>query len=135
MIVKRKDFIRNVKDIINSGKVEGISLSNVDILKSITEDKKLMSLFYEKFNNDYPVEYGSDMLFCKTQDFVYRLNIAINDWLIPEYNITDITDIKNTLSNLANEDIDLYSSVSYDDSDNFYEEEFGFLMDGKDIKL
>lgn len=132
-MITKQDFLDNVEDILNVGIIENKPLSNIDILKSISKDDNLMNLFYLEFESNYPDE--DDMLFCKTQDFIYRLNMAINDWLIPMHGINTIEDIKSTLTDLIFEDIDLYSAVSFDESDKECIDEFEAIFPNKDIKI
>lgn len=132
-MITKQDFLDNVEDILNVGIIESKPLSNIDILKSISKDDNLMNLFYLEFESNYPDE--DDMLFCKTQDFIYRLNMAINDWLIPMHGINTIEDIKSTLTDLVFEDIDLYSAVSFDESDKECIDEFEAIFPNKDIKI
>ena len=127
-MIQKKDFLDNVEDILNVGIIENTPLSNIDILRDISKDDNLMNLFYLEFEKNYPYEDGEDMLLCKTQDFVYRLNMAINDWLIPMHEINTIDNIKKTLIDLIFEDIDLYSAVSYDKSDYELIEEFDSIF-------
>lgn len=131
----KKEFLDNVENILNEGVIENRPLSNIDILKSISKDDNLMNLFYLEFEKAYPMEEGTDMLFTKTQDFVYRLNMAVSDWLIPIHEIDTIDKIKATFVDLIFEDIDLYSAVSYDESDKEIIEEFEFLLPKKDIHI
>ncbi len=132
-MITKQDFLDNVEDILNVGIIESKPLSNIDILKSISKDDNLMNLFYLEFESNYPDE--DDMLLCKTQDFIYRLNMAINDWLIPMHGINTIEDIKSTLTDLIFEDIDLYSAVSFDESDKECIDEFEAIFPNKDIKI
>ncbi len=132
-MITKQDFLDNVEDILNVGIIESKPLSNIDILKSISKDDNLMNLFYLEFESNYPDE--DDMLLCKTQDFIYRLNMAINDWLIPMHGINTIEDIKSTLIDLIFEDIDLYSAVSFDESDKECIDEFEAIFPNKDIKI
>lgn len=134
-MINKKDFLSNVEDILNVGIIENKPLSNIDILKSIAKDDNLMNLFYLEFESNYPYEDGTDMLFCKTQDFIYRLNMAVNDWLIPMHGIDTLENIKSTLSDLIFKDIDLYSAVSFDDSDKELIDEFESIFPNKDIKI
>ncbi len=132
-MITKQDFLDNVEDILNVGIIESKPLSNIDILKSISKDDNLMNLFYLEFESNYPDE--DDMLLCKTQDFIYRLNMAINDWLIPMHGINIIENIKSTLIDLIFEDIDLYSAVSFDESDKECIDEFEAIFPNKDIKI
>lgn len=131
----KKEFLDNVWNILSEGVIENRPLSNIDILKNISKDDNLMNLFYLEFEKAYPMEEGTDMLFTKTQDFVYRLNMAVSDWLIPIHEIDTIDKIKSTFVDLICEDIDLYSAVSYDESDKEIIEEFEFLLPKKDIHI
>lgn len=132
-MITKQDFLDNVEDILNVGIVESKPLSNIDILKSISKDDNLMNLFYLEFESNYPDE--DDMLLCKTQDFIYRLNMAINDWLIPMHGINTLEEIKSTLTDLIFEDIDLYSAVNFDESDKECIDEFEAIFPNKDIKI
>lgn len=131
----KKEFLDNVENILSEGVIENRPLSNIDILKNISKDDNLMNLFYLEFEKAYPMDEGTDMLFTKTQDFVYRLNMAVSDWLIPIHEIDTIDKIKSTFVDLIFEDIDLYSAVSYDESDKEIIEEFEFLLPKKDIHI
>lgn len=126
-MIKEKDFKKNVKDILDAGFIENKPIRQLDLLKDILKDKNLMHLFFLEFEHHFPYEDGLDMLLSKTQDFVYRLDMAINDWLIPKYNLDD-NSIKSTLMDLIFEDIDLYSAVSYDDSDLEIIKEYNDLL-------
>lgn len=134
-MINKKDFLNNVRDIINIGVIENNPLSNTDILKNISKDDNLMNLFYLEFEKNYPIEYEEDMLFTKTQDFIYRLNMAISDWLIPIHEMDSIDKIKSTLVDLVLEDIDLYSAVSFDESDKDIIDEFEFLLPKEDLHI
>lgn len=132
-MIKKEEFMEILNDILIDGKVENYQLSNIDLLKVLLKDNDLTNLFFLEFERNYP--YDDDILVCKTQDFIYRLNLAINDWLIPKYDITDIEDIKSTLIDLTINHIDLYSAVNYDDSDKEIIEEFDELLPQKDISI
>lgn len=133
-MIKEKDFKKNVKAILDAGAIENIPIKQLNILKNISKDKNLMHLFFLEFEHHFPYEDGIDMLLCKTQDFIYRLDMAINDWLIPKYNLDD-NSIKSTLMDLIFDDIDLYSAVNYDDSDLEIIEEYNDLLPSDYIKL
>lgn len=134
-MITEKVFKDNIDDILSMGIIENRTLTQIDILKDIFKDDNLTHVFFINFENNYPIEYESDDLFMKTQDFVYRLHYAINDWLMPMHNIVDIDDIKSILKDLINGDIDLYSAVSYDESDKEMLEEFEAIFPYKDISL
>ena len=134
-MIKEKDFKENIEDILNVGLIEGKPIRQLDMLKDIYKDDNLTHLFFLEFEKNYPYEDGLDMLFCKTQDFVYRLDMAINDWLIPKHNLETLNDIKSTLMDLIFEDIDLYSAVNYDESDKDLIDEFESIFPNQDIKI
>lgn len=134
-MIAEKDFKENIDNILSGGNIEGKKIKQPDMLKQISKDKNLMHLFFLEFEMRYPYEDGLDMLFCKTEDFVYRLDIAINDWLIPMHNIKTYKEIKSTLMDLIFEDIDLYSAVSYDESDKEIIDEFESIFSNKDINI
>ena len=134
-MIAEKDFKENIDNILSGGNIEGKKIKQPDILKQISKDKNLMHLFFLEFEMRYPYEDGLDMLFCKTEDFIYRLDMAINDWLIPMHNIKTYKDIKSTFMDLIFEDIDLYSAVSYDESDKEIIDEFESIFSNKDINI
>lgn len=132
-MIKKEEFMEILNDILIEGKVEKQQLSNIDLLKDLLKDNDLTNLFFLEFERNYP--YDDDILVCKTQDFIYRLNLAINDWLIPKHDITDIEDIKSTLIDLITNHIDLYSAVNYNDFDKEIIEDFEELLPQKDISI
>ena len=134
-MIAEKDFKDNIEDILNVGIIESKPIKQLDMLKDIYKDDNLTHLFFLEFEKNYPYEDGLDMLFCKTQDFVYRLDMAINDWLIPTHNLETLSDIKSTLIDLIFEDIDLYSAVNYDESDKELIDEFESIFPSQDIKM
>jgi len=134
-MITEKDFKDNIEDILNVGIIESKPIKQLDMLKDIYKDDNLTHLFFLEFEKNYPYEDGLDMLFCKTQDFVYRLDMAINDWLIPTHNLDTLSDIKSTLIDLIFEDIDLYSAVNYDESDKELIDEFESIFPSQDIKM
>ena len=66
---------------------------------------------------------------------IKQLDMSINDWLIPMHNIKTYKDIKSTFMDLIFEDIDLYSAVSYDESDKEIIDEFESIFSNKDINI
>lgn len=134
-MIAENDFKENIDNILSGGNIEGKKIKQPDILKQISKDKNLMNLFFLEFEMRYPYEDGLDMLFCKTEDFIYRLDMSINDWLIPMHNIKTYKDIKSTFMDLIFEDIDLYSAVSYDESDKEIIDEFESIFSNKDINI
>lgn len=134
-MIAEKDFKENIDNILSGGNIEGKKIKQPDMLKQISKDKNLMHLFFLEFEMRYPYEDGLDMLFCKTEDFIYRLDMAINDWLIPMHNIKTYKEIKSTLMDLIFEDIDLYSTVSYYESDKEIIDEFESIFSNKEINI
>lgn len=134
-MIAEKDIKENIDNILSGGNIEGKKIKQPDMLKQISKDKNLMHLFFLEFEMRYPYEDGLDMLFCKTEDFIYRLDMAINDWLIPMHNIKTYKEIKSALMDLIFEDIDLYSAVSYDESDKEIIDEFESIFSNKEINI
>ncbi len=132
-MIKKEEFMDILNDILIEGKVENVPLSNIDILKDILKDNDLTNLFFLEFEKNYP--YDDDILVCKTQDFIYRLNLAVNEWLIPKHNLTSVEDIKSKLFDLVFDDIDLYSAVNYNDFDKEIIEDFEELFPQEDISI
>ncbi len=118
-------FFKNASNILENGEIENIKIKNIDILESIFRDSDLADKLYNGFIKNYNSEYdNNDMLLTKTNDFMYRLSLLINDSLIPIHKIDETKDIKDALNYLLEKDIDLYSAVSYDPSDMEIIEEF-----------
>lgn len=114
------EFNNCINDIFNEKKIENRNISNIDILKSVVNDKSINDSLYKGFINNYENEYGNDEsnLLMKLQDMVYRLHLLINYNIIDKYNLKDNNIIKDALEQLiTNNTIDLYDAVSYDDSD------------------
>lgn len=132
-MITKNDFKDNIKKILSIGIIESKPLTQIDILKELFRDDNLTDLFFMNFTKNYPIEYGLDELFMKTQDFVYRLHYAISEWLLSIHGITDIDDIKLVLNDLINNNIDFYSAVSYDEFDKEIIEEYETIFPSKDI--
>lgn len=114
------EFNNCINDIFNEKKIENRNISNIDILKSVVNDKSINDSLYKGFIDNYENEYGNDEsnLLMKLQDMVYRLHLLINYNIIDKYNLKDNNIIKDALEQLiTNNTIDLYDAVSYDDSD------------------
>ncbi len=133
-MITEKNFKNSIKTILNNGIIEGIPIKKKDFLQFLFEDKYLFHSFYNNFNRFYPEEYGKDMIFTKIQDFIYRLDLVISDWLIPiRHKETDL-EIKYSIMDLINKDADFYSAVSYDNSDREILDEFeNIYSERKDI--
>lgn len=130
----REQFINNINNILDSKQIEGINLERVDLLKSVFQNQELFNKLYVNFKNYFTSNFNEDELFLKTEDFVYRLHYAINNWLIPIHNLKDSEVIK-TLNNLVDNGIDLYESVSYDDYDKVMLDEFEEIYYGKEYNI
>lgn len=127
-------YLENIKTILDKGEVEGIKLTQVPFLREIFKDEKLNNILYNRFNYNFDVCEFDD-LFMKTQDFIYRLNFAIHNWLIPVHGIEDIDSIKVALEGSIYNGLDLWSSVSYDMNDLNLLDEFESCFSNKDISV
>lgn len=119
----KKDYLQNINDILTEGIVEGQTLNNIDVLKEIFNDTEINNLLYKNFKSNFDFSFSYDDLYMKTQDLVYRVNILVDNLIVPLYGNKDFTKIKNEMKSFAQSDIDLYSAVSYDDSDKEFIEE------------
>lgn len=132
----KHSFFKNVNNILSTGMIENIKIKNIDIFINIFKDLTLSDKLYNNFIKNYNYEYSSDdMLLTKTNDFMYRINLAINDWLIPIHKIDETEAIKEALNNLIDKGIDLYSAVSYDLSDMEIIEEFENILSYEKINI
>ena len=124
----KKDYIKNINSILKNKSVENQKLENISLLKDILLDSKISNNIYKQFVSNFELINDYDLLYTKTQDLVYRLNYAIH-WLIEEHNIKNSNELKNIIEDLVYKNIDLYSSVSYDESDEEMIEEFNYLYE------
>lgn len=132
----KHSFFKNVNNILSTGMIENIKIKNIDIFINIFKNLTLSDKLYNNFIKNYNYEYSSDdMLLTKTNDFMYRINLAINDWLIPIHKIDETEAIKEALNNLIDKGIDLYSAVSYDLSDMEIIEEFENILSYEKINI
>ena len=131
----KEQFLNNINSIFEYKNVEGIPLQRLDILKDIIRDKDLFDMMYSKFSRYFDDYFDEDDLSMKTEDFIYRLNYLINNWMIPIHHINNIEDIKSTLNGLIKKDVDLYGAVSFDDSDKEMLDEFEELFYSKDLSI
>ena len=131
----KRDFIKNVNNILNYGKVEGINLENIDLLKQVFNDDRIQDIFYDGFKNNFSLFYEDDMLM-KSQDFAYQLNLFINNSLIPYYQTEDIDLIIEKTKDLCiNNGLDLYSSVNYNKYDEELIKDFNATIEEKELEL
>ena len=111
-------FKENVLDIISEGNIENYyRIDHKATLKSVINDNNLLDKIYDKFMENYPIEYDEDDFYMKCQDFVCRLNMFVNSCIIDYYKIYDNEGIMSIINFQVDNDIDLYSAVSYDAND------------------
>lgn len=119
----KRDYLQNINDILTEGIIEGQTLNNIDVLKEIFKDNEISNLLYKNFKSNFDFSFSYDDLYMKTQDLVYRVNLLVDNLIVPLYGDKDFTKIKNEMKSFVQSDIDLYSAVSYDDSDKEFIEE------------
>ena len=129
-----KNYVSNINELLESGKVEGIKLNNIDLLKKLFNDSdinnKIFKKFYEYFTNNF--EY--DDLYMKCEDLVYNINLFVNEFLIKTKNINDYDEIKENIDYVIDEDIDLYCSPNYNEFDKEVIEEYKEYY-GEELKI
>ena len=133
--ITKEQFKENISSILEDKNVESIPLKNIEILNHILNDKELLNQMYKHFEDNFNLEFEDDNLYMKTEDFVYRLNMLVNDCVIPKYDFHDKEDIKNKVQELVDSNIDLYSGVSYDKSDRIVLDEFCELCNEMEINI
>lgn len=133
--ITKEQFKENISSILEDKNVESIPLKNIEILNYILNDKELLNQMYKHFEDNFNLEFEEDDLYMKTEDFVYRLNMLVNDFVIPKYDFHDKEDIKNKVQELVDSNIDLYSGVSYDKSDRIVLDEFCELCNEMEINI
>lgn len=133
--ITKEQFKENISSILEDKNVESIPLKNIEILNYILNDKELLNQMYKHFEDNFNLEFEDDDLYMKTEDFVYRLNMLVNDFVIPKYDFHDKEDIKNKVQELVDSNIDLYSGVSYDESDRIVLDEFCELCNEMEINI
>lgn len=128
----REYYKENLNTIFESGNIENIPIDNLDTIKGLIEDPDLNERFYRRFNHNYEsMNLETSDINMKVNDFIYRLNLLINKVLIPNH----IDNFKETINGLLDDDIDLFSAVSFDDSDNEIIEDFEYMVNDRDIKI
>ena len=111
-------FKENVLDIISEGNIENYyRIDHRATLKSVINDNNLLDKIYDKFMENYPIEYDEDDFYMKCLDFVCRLNMFVNSCIIDYYKIYDKEEIMSIINFQVDNDIDLYSALSYDAND------------------
>ena len=131
----KQEFIVAVNNILNNGKVEGVDLERKDLLKDIFNDKRIQNIFYDGFKDNFSLFYNDDMLM-KSQDFIYQLNLFINYSLIPYYETENLDFLVEKTKELCiNSNLDLYSSVNYNNFDIEIIREFNSIIKEKELEL
>lgn len=128
-------FGENIHSILKDKNVEGIPLKNINTLRDILNDKTLMNKFWKQFENNFTANCDTDDFYMKTEDFIYRINLLVNDYIIPTYGDISNKAIKEKIEDMVNNNIDLYSAVSYDDTDILIIEDFYDIDNGKEIGI
>ena len=116
----KKLFDNAIENIINDKKVNNIPLKNINTIKYVLNDKNMNKKLYKKFKINYENIYGDDIecLYMKVEDMIYRCHLLINSVIIDKYGITDNNSIKDAINLYLDSDYcDLFDSVSYDNSD------------------
>lgn len=131
----KQKYIDCINYILNNDVIENHSIENMDIIRNILNDNVVGNTIYEQFMKNFSLDFEEDDLFMKVQDLIYRLNILINACIKFENNINDYDGIMNLIKEVLNQDIDLYSAVSYDDTDNDLQDEFNSILLEKDFNI
>lgn len=130
----KEKFVGIINEILESKQVEGIQLERIDLLESVLHNQELFKKMYKHFNDYFTRTFEEDDLYTKTEDFIYRLHYAINNWLIPVHRLSD-SEVVNILPNLIDDGLDLYESVSYDDYDKMMLEDFEDIYQRKEHNI
>ena len=124
----KNNYKKNLDHILSGGKIENISITNLDLIKDILDDNDLGGKIYEEFCNNLD-DISSDNCLMKVQDLIYRLSLLVNKILIEKYDITELDSIKNIIDSAIDNGIDLVSAVSYDESDKEILMEFADIIE------
>lgn len=128
-------FKANLNSFLNDKAVENIPLKNVSVLSYLINEDDLFDNMYNHFKKEFNSLFEINDLYMKSEDFMYRLNLLVNDYIIPRYGNINNHDIKEKVKELVNRNIDLYSSVSYDDTDILIIEDFYDIDNGKEFGI
>lgn len=131
----KEKYIDCINYILNDGIIENHSIENIDIIRNVLNDSGVGNRIYENFMHNFSLDFDEEDLSMKVQDLIYRINILVNDCIIPKNNISDYDDIRKIIDETLNQDIDLYSAVSYDDTDNELQDEFNSILVEKDFNI
>ena len=126
-------FNENVKSILDLEVVENYKLINIDLEEEIIFNKKNNKIIFNDFIKYYKNIYGNDIsnLFMKTQDFVYQLNLIINELI--NNGCSDKIIVSDTYNFIKDNNIDIFGACNYDNEDlkNLLEDN----MDLEKVKL
>lgn len=131
----KEKYIDCINYILNDGIIENHSIENIDIIRNVLNDSGVGNRIYENFMHNFSLDFDEEDLSMKVQDLIYRINILVNDCIIPKNNISDYDDIRKIIDETLNQDIDLYSAVSYDDTDYDLQDEFNSILVEKDFNI
>lgn len=131
----KQKYIDCINYILNDGVIENHSIENIDIIRNVLNDSEVGNRIYENFMHNFSLDFDEEDLSMKVQDLIYRINILVNDCIIPKNNISDYDDIRKIIDETLNQDIDLYSAVSYDDTDYDLQDEFNSILVEKDFNI
>lgn len=129
-------FLEISREILEDEIIEGqyIDIKSEHYIRTLLNDYQFVKRIYKPFYDNLINNCSIDEMYMKVQDCLYRLDMLISKVLIKKYNINDYEDIKDKIEKLIDDNIDLYSAVSYDSSDNEIIEEF-YSMISEDIKI
>ena len=114
----KENFIKNIYYILEEDEVTKKQFKNKDLLKKVLRDKKTFNFLFKKFTYEFNNLFENDDLLMKTEDFIFRLNLLINEVLKPK-GYTKIEDIRETI---IENDFDLYSAIDCNDNMDVIEE-------------
>lgn len=114
----KENFIKNIYYILEEDEVTKKQFKNKDLLKKVLRDKKTFNFLFKKFTYEFNNLFEKDDLLMKTEDFIFRLNLLINEVLKPKC-YTKIEDIRETI---IENDFDLYSAIDCNDNMDVIEE-------------
>lgn len=116
---KKEKFMLEVKEILDVGIIENIKLKKVKIINKVLLDSIIIEIAYNNFEHNYDTCFDNDeMYYTKIKDFIYRLDLLINVIFNQKNNIKDTNLIYIIKECIRKNDIDLFSSVSYNNEDN-----------------
>lgn len=128
-------FKANLISLLHDKNVESIPLKNINVLSFLINEDDIFDKMYNLFQKEFISSFKIDDLYMKSEDFIYRLNLLVNEYIIPNYGYVDNYQIKYKLEKLIDAGVDLYSAVSYDDTDIIVLEEFYEFDSRKDLRV